>query len=55
LILREDEEDKLPELTQLFFSYVFSNSTHIAKLRKEKLRKHIFITQSERKRTSRLA
>ena len=39
--VREDEENKLPELTQLFFSYVFSNLTHIAELRKENLREHM--------------
>jgi len=40
-MIREDEENKLPELTQLFFSYVFSNLTHIAELRKENLREHM--------------
>ena len=39
--VREDEKNKLTELTQLFFSYVFSNSTRIAELRKEKLEKHM--------------
>ena len=49
LVVREEEENKLPELTQLFFSYVFSNLTHIAGLQsvpnsfrdKENLREHM--------------
>jgi len=41
VLLREEEENKLPKMTQLFFLYVISNLTRIAQLRKEDLEKHI--------------
>jgi len=40
-VIREEEENNLPEMKKLFFLYVWLNLTRIAELRKEDLVKHI--------------
>jgi len=40
-ILREEEENNLPQMKKLFFLYVWLNLTRIAELRKEDLVKEI--------------
>jgi len=40
-LVREEEENNLPQMKKLFFSYVWLNLTRIAELRKENLVKHM--------------
>ena len=40
-LLREEEENNLPQMKKLFFLYVWLNLTRIAELRKEDLVKEI--------------